>query len=85
MDTSWKLYNGKGGDGGMVGLRTRRLRSKRGQSILEYLVITTVVVLSILAIRALVKTRTDELFGKSAERMGDAQKVLDANFKVGEH
>ena len=67
----------------MVELLRRRLRSKRGQSILEYLVITTVVVLSILAIRGLVKTRTDELFGKSAERMGDAQKVLNANFNVG--
>ncbi len=65
----------------MVDVLGRCLRNKRGQSILEYLVITTVVVAAILAIRATVKTNMNSVFGKAAERVGDSQKVLN-NFVV---
>lgn len=69
----------------MVERLRRRVRSKRGQSILEYLVITTVVVLSILAIRATVQTRTNALYNMSANRVGDAGTLVSNSFNVGAH
>jgi uncharacterized protein (UPF0333 family) len=60
----------------MIDLVKRRLRSKRGQSILEYLVITTVVVLAILAIRGMVTTKSDELFIEAGNKIGEATTQL---------
>ena len=65
--------------------RKRLWRSKRGQSILEYLVITTVVVVAILAIRQTVSARTNETYQKAAQRVGDARAALDNNFNVKAH
>ena len=67
---------GKGVTGGMMGLVKRRLHSKRGQSILEYLVITTVVVLAILGIRGLVNTKTTDLFNEAGNKVGEATTQL---------
>ena len=61
---------------GMMDLVKRRLRSKRGQSILEYLVITTVVVLAILGIRGLVTTQTTTLFTEAGNKVGEASTQL---------
>jgi Flp pilus assembly pilin Flp len=60
----------------MRNLVKRRLRSKRGQSILEYLVITTVVVLAILAIRGVVTTRSNDLFTQAGDKIGEATTAL---------
>ena len=60
----------------MVNSVKRRLRSRRGQSILEYLVITTVVVLAILAIRAVVNTQTTALFNQAGTKVGEASTAL---------
>ena len=67
---------------GMVDLVKRRLGNKRGQSILEYLVITTVVVLAILAIRGMVQTQTEGLFNQAGNKVGEATTEL-GNFTVG--
>ena len=61
---------------GMMDLVKRRLRSKRGQSILEYLVITTVVVLAILGISGLVTQKTDDLFSSAGNKVGEAANQL---------
>lgn len=60
----------------MMDLVKRRLRSTRGQSILEYLVITTVVVLAILGIRGLVSTQTNTLFTEAGNKVGEASTQL---------
>ncbi len=54
----------------------RRVRQRKGQSILEYMVIVTVVVLAILAIRGTVDTRVTEVFTAAADRTGDAATAL---------
>jgi hypothetical protein len=54
----------------------RRLQSTRGQSILEYLVITTVVVLAILAIRAMVQTQSNAMFIEAGNKVGQATTQL---------
>ncbi len=61
---------------GMMDLVKRRLGNKRGQSILEYLVITTVVVLALLGSRALVQTQTTGLFTEAGNRVGEATTQL---------
>ena len=63
--------------GSMVNLLKRRLRSRRGQSILEYLVITTVIVLAILAIRAVVNTNTQALYEEAGNKINEATGVLN--------
>ena len=60
----------------MVNSVKRRLQSRRGQSILEYLVITTVVVLAILAIRAVVNTQSTALFTQAGDKIGEASTAL---------
>lgn len=62
----------------MANAMTRRLQSRRGQSILEYLVITTVVVLAILAIRGVVTARSNELFTQAGDKIGEASVALGA-------
>ena len=54
----------------------RRVRSTRGQSILEYLVITTVVVLAIMAIREVVQTKSNALMTEAGNTIGNAQTAL---------
>ena len=60
----------------MVDLRTRRLHNKRGQSILEYLVITTVVVLAILAIQTVVRSQSDAMFNQAGTKVGEASATI---------
>ena len=55
---------------------TRRLRGKRGQSILEYLVITVVVILTILAIRGVVQTQSTAMFTEAGNKVGQATGVI---------
>ena len=62
--------------GGMMHSVKRRLGNTRGQSILEYLVITTVVVLAILGIRAMVQTQTVGLFNEAGNKVGEATTQL---------
>lgn len=52
------------------------LRSRTGQSILEYLVIATVVVLAILLIRGTVQSNTESLFNQAAGKVGEAATQL---------
>ena len=56
----------------------------RGQSILEYLVITTVIVLAILGIRGLVGNQTNNLYNTAANKIGEAETSLQ-NFNTGAH
>ena len=50
----------------------RRLRSRTGQSILEYLVIVTVVIVAIVAIRGAVQGNMTTLFNNAATQTGTA-------------
>ena len=84
MDERRTLEPGKGGEGSMAERLTRRLRSKRGQSILEYLVITTVVVLAILGIKGMVDTKARELFNGAGNKIGEAATLI-GNFNVNAH
>ena len=60
----------------MVELRTRRLHNKRGQSILEYLVITTVVVLAILAVSTVVRSQSDAMFQQAGTKVGESTAAI---------
>ena len=61
---------------GVKGSMFKRCRQRKGQAILEYLVIATVIVLAIVAIRGTVETRVGEVFTASADRTGDAATAL---------
>ena len=84
MDERRTLEPGKGGERSMAERLTGRLRSKRGQSILEYLVITTVVVLAILGIKGMVDTKARDLFNGAGNKIGEASTLL-GNFNVNAH
>ena len=58
---------------------TRETRHQQGQSIVEYLVLATVVILAILAIRGTMNTKIAEVFDTTAERIGDAADLLAAS------
>ncbi len=59
----------------------KRLRNRRGQSILEYLLITGVIIAAIVAISAKVKTSMTNVFENAATQTGTAATVLNkANF-----
>ena len=51
---------------------SKRGRSRRGQSILEYLVIATVIVTAILLIRTTVATHMNTLYNSAAQKTADA-------------
>lgn len=59
-----------------------RLRQKKGQSILEYLVITTVVIFVILGIRAAIQTTTQQVYDTASTKVGEAGTQL-GTFVVG--
>ena len=61
----WKLVCGRA-----CGLR--RQRDRRGQSILEYVVIATVIVLAIFAIKGTVSTNLNGVYGNAANKTSDA-------------
>ena len=61
----WKLVCGRA-----CGLR--RQRDRRGQSILEYVVIATVIVLAIFAIKGTVQTNLNGVYGNAANKTADA-------------
>ena len=50
----------------------RRLRQRSGQSIVEYLVIATIIIVAILFIRNRVETNTKDLFTKAADQTATA-------------
>ncbi len=52
------------------------LRQKKGQSILEYLVIATVIVIAIAAIRSTLDTNITGLYTNAAAKTGDATTAL---------
>lgn len=59
----------------------RTLGGKRGQSMIEYLVIAAVVIAAILAISATVRTQADSVMTSSAGAVGKAStavKLLDS-------
>lgn len=64
----------------MVGMCGRAGR-RHGQSVLEYLVIMTVVVLAILGIRQTVTNKSNALFNEAADKVGEAATSLK-NLKV---
>jgi len=59
----------------------RRLRKRRGQSIVEYLVIAAVIVAAILAVRGTVQANMKSLYDKSAQKTAEAATAL-GNLKV---
>lgn len=56
--------------------RSKRLHARRGQSILEYLVIATVIVGAIIAIRGVVQGNVNTLYTNAADHTGDAATAL---------
>ena len=64
--------------------RVLRVMNRRGQQILEYLVITTVIVLAILGIRGLVGGQANNLYNTAANKIGEADTSLQ-NFNTGPH
>lgn len=54
----------------------RRLRGRRGQSIVEYLVIVTVVIAAIVLIRGVVAGHMNTLFSNAATQTGNAATQL---------
>ena len=58
-------------------LTKRGARRRKGQSILEYLVITTVIVLAILGIRGAVGGQANNLYNVAANKMGEATNSLN--------
>jgi len=54
----------------------RRLRGRRGQSILEYLVIITVVVIAIFSIKEGVQGNMNDLYNKAKEKTAGAETAL---------
>lgn len=55
-----------------------RLRQRRGQSILEYLVIVTVVIIAILAIRGTVQNNMNQTYTNAAAQTSTAATELGA-------
>lgn len=63
----------------------KRRRAQKGQSILEYLVIATVIVGAILAIRGVVQTNMNDLYTEAAAKTADAATALEGlEVEVGE-
>ena len=54
----------------------KRVRSRRGQSILEYLVIATVIVGAVIGIKTLVEGHMNNLYTSAAEKTGQASSSL---------
>ena len=54
----------------------RGVGARRGQSILEYLVIATVIVGAIIAIRGVVTPHINRLYNNAADHTADAAKAL---------
>ena len=52
--------------------------SARGQSILEYLILITVLLLAVLALRGRISTAVNNLYGASADRVDQAAVDLSA-------
>ena len=61
-----------------MGKWKRRLGNRRGQSILEYLVIATAVVAAIIAIKATVSSNMNTLYTNAADKTGEAGTGLGA-------
>lgn len=59
-----------------VGMAKQQLGNRKGQSILEYLVIAAVIVAGILAIKNTVKTNTDQLYTTAAGKVSTAATSL---------
>ncbi len=60
----------KGVKGGMMGSMRKRLASRSGQSMIEYLVIAAVVIAAIIAIQGTVRSRMDTLMTESSDAVG---------------
>jgi uncharacterized protein (UPF0333 family) len=56
----------------------RRLQGTRGQSILEYLVIVTVLLLAILGIRLIVQQQSNAMLVEAGNKVGQATSQLQA-------
>jgi uncharacterized protein (UPF0333 family) len=56
----------------------RRLQGTRGQSILEYLVIVTVILLAILGIRLIVQQQSNAMLVEAGNKVGQATSQLQA-------
>ena len=54
----------------------RQVSNRRGQSILEYLVIATVIVAALLAVRGTVSTHVSSLFTNASTKVGSAATSL---------
>lgn len=57
-------------------MKKQQLRQKKGQSILEYLVIATVIVIAIFAIKDRVQGNMNDLYGNAADRTANAAAAL---------
>lgn len=68
----WKLVRGRA-----LGLPRRR--NRRGQSILEYVVIATVLVLAIFAIKGTVNTNVDNIYKNAVNKTSEAAVQLNSS------
>ena len=59
----------------------KRLMNRKGQSILEYLVIATIVVLAVLAIRGTVTEKMNNVMTESTNKVDEAATALQS-FKL---
>ena len=59
----------------------KRLTNRKGQSILEYLVIATIVVLAVLAIRGTVTEKMNNVMTESTNKVDEAATALQS-FKL---
>ena len=72
----WRLVRGRAID-------LPRRRNRRGQSILEYVVIATVIVLAIFAIKGTVDTNVRDMYGKAVDKTANAANMVDpSTFQV---
>lgn len=63
-----------------VGSR-RCLRAQRGQSILEYLLIVTLIVIAFVTIKPTVQTHLNTLYGHARNKVGTAASSFGADLK----
>ena len=61
-----------------------RLRSRKGQSILEYVVIATVIVLAILAIRGAMGTSANNILNNAASKTDEGATFIGSNLFIGD-